>query len=154
MVMSSLRLQRLEEQKGKLDGLDLIREALGEATSSLPESSPPRSKISTTTQNQKEKEIKCTTNKSKKTLAATEITHMGLVLQHPSFKSNPFSAIQQHLRNSLSSDREKLAVESKKRSQEEITLIAKKKDIRKERIRDAKFAKHKKGRQNNTNQRR
>jgi len=153
--MSSLRLQRLEEQKGKLDGLDLIREALGEATSSVSESSPPRSKISTSTQNQQKKEIKsCNTNKSKKTLAATEITHMGLVLQHPSFKSNPFSAIQQHLRNSLSSDREKLAVESKKRSQEEITLTAKKKEERKERIRDAKFSKHKKGRQNNTNQRR
>ena len=150
--MSSLRLQRLEEQKGKLDGLDLIREALCE---SLSESSPPRSKIPTTTQNQKsKKEMKCNTNKSKKTLAATEITHMGLVLQHPSFKSNPFSAIQQHLRNSLSSDREKLAVESKKRSQEEITFRQSKKETRKERIRDAKFAKHKKGRQNNTNQRR
>ena len=148
MVMSSLRLQRLEEQKGKLDGLDLIREALGE---SLSESSPPKSKIPTTTQNEKKKEIKCNTNKSKKTLAATEITHMGLVLQHPSFKSNPFSAIQQHLRNSLSSDREKLNAESKKRTTEEITLIAKKKEERKERIRDAKFAKHKKGRHNNTN---
>ena len=150
MVMSSLRLQRLEEQKGKLDGMDLIREALGESLSE----SPPKAKIPTTTQNEKKKEIKCTTNKSKKTLAATEITHMGLVLQHPSFKSNPFSAIQQHLRNSLSSDREKLAVESKKRSQEEITVTAKKKEERKERIRDAKFSKHKKGRQKNTNQRR
>ena len=153
MVMSSLRLQRLEEQKGKLDGLDLIREALGEATSSLVESQT--TKIPSTTQNEKsKKEMKCNTNKSKKTLAATEITHMGLVLQHPSFKSNPFSAIQQHLRNSLSSDREKLAVESKKRSQEEITFRQSKKETRKERIRDAKFAKHKKGRQNNTNQRR
>lgn len=147
--MSSLRLQRLEEQKGKLDGLDLIREALGEATSSLVESQT--TKIPTTTQNQRKKDIKCNTNKSKKTLAATEITHMGLVLQHPSFKSNPFSAIQQHLRNSLSSDREKLAVESKKRTIEETTQIKKKKEERKERIRDAKFAKHKKGRQNNTN---
>ena len=152
MVMSSLRLQRLEEQKGKLDGLDLIREALGEATSSLVESQT--TKIPTTTQNQRKKDIKCNTNKSKKTLAATEITHMGLVLQHPSFKSNPFSAIQQHLRNSLSSDREKLNAESKKRNAEESTLIAKKKELRKERIRDNKFAKHKKGRQNNTNQRR
>ena len=37
MVMSSLRLKKLEEQKGKLDGLDAIKEALTATTSTANE---------------------------------------------------------------------------------------------------------------------
>ena len=151
MVMSSLRLQRLEEQKGKLDGLDAIREALGEASSST---SPTKSMIaaakeimsnSNTRQNGNTTKKIINTNKSKKTLAATEITHMSLVLQHPSFKNNPFESIQQHLRNSLSNDAQKLKLDSIKRNEEDGKAAVKKKEERKERIRDAKFNKSKKG---------
>jgi len=144
MVMSSLRLQRLEEQKGKLDGLDAIREALGVAspsTKSITSAAKDLPKSVDKTTN-----LACNTNKSKKTLANTEISHMGLVLQHPSFKENPFAAIQQHLRNSLAPDAEKLKQESKKREEESIGLEAKKKEDKKERLRDAKFSKAQKRR--------
>jgi hypothetical protein len=72
MVMSSLRLQKLEEQKGKLDGLDAIRESLPEEFSST-----------TPTAKDLKTNPSCNTNKSKKAIANAEITHMGLVLEHP-----------------------------------------------------------------------
>ncbi len=146
MVMSSLRLQRLEEQKGRLDGLDAIREALGAAATSsaatpttATSTKPGATSAAETTKN------KLSTNKSKKTLANTEISHMSLVLQHPSFQQNPFDAIQQHLRNSLASDAEKLTQESQKRNEEDYKIESKKKEDKKERLRDAKFSKKKKG---------
>lgn len=150
MVMSSLRLQRLEEQKGRLDGLDAIREALGNAIS-------PSSKSSTAAAKDLSKSaetatlLACNTNKSKKTLANTEISHMGLVLQHPSFKENPFAAIQQHLRNSLAPEAEKMKKESLQRDEKDNVEKAKKKEERKEHIRDAKFNKHRKRRGFKTN---
>ena len=146
--MSSLRLKRLEEQKGKLDGLDAIREALGEASTSSKSMMAAAKELSSksTTDIDKSKKLPlCNTNKSKKTLANTEISHMGLVLQHPSFKEDPFAAIQQHLRNSLATDAEKLKQESQRRDEEDREMKAKKKEDRKERLRDAKFAKTKKG---------
>lgn len=73
MVMSSLRLQRLEEQKGKLDGLDAIRESLPEFTSSK----------SSDVKEKPKPVVLSSTNKSKKAIANTEISHMGLVLEHP-----------------------------------------------------------------------
>lgn len=138
MVMSSLRLQRLDQEKGKIDGLEAIREALGEAESS----SPTKAMIAAAKEPTQNERIIISSNQSKKKLAATEITHMNLVLQHPSFKSNPFDAIQQHLRNSLAGDAKKLNLESNKRSEEDAKVVATKKEERKERIRNAKFAKH------------
>mmetsp|Transcript_17034 Transcript_17034/g.35763 ORF Transcript_17034/g.35763 Transcript_17034/m.35763 type:complete len:223 (+) Transcript_17034:177-845(+) len=139
MVMSSLRLRRLEEQKGKLDGLDSIRDA-------LPSSNPKRLPGNSSTDSMHNSSVDlpqappCKTNRSKEVLANVEISHMGLVLDHPSFKENPFAAIQQHLRNSLASHREKLEQESTKRTQEENSEEAKKKEEKKDRIRDAKFS--------------
>lgn len=74
MVMSSLRLQRLEEQKGKFDGLDAIRESLPEFTSKSDVVEDEKNTPSVVVSN---------TNKSKKAIANTEISHMGLVLEHP-----------------------------------------------------------------------
>eukprot|EP00578_Thalassiosira_sp_NH16_P011927 CAMPEP_0181109358 /NCGR_PEP_ID=MMETSP1071-20121207/18133_1 /TAXON_ID=35127 /ORGANISM="Thalassiosira sp., Strain NH16" /LENGTH=264 /DNA_ID=CAMNT_0023193047 /DNA_START=49 /DNA_END=844 /DNA_ORIENTATION=+ len=147
MVMSSLRLQRLDEQKGKLDGLDAIREALGKVSplcnpmmSATEEMSKPAEDTMKLTFN---------TNKSKKTLANTEISHMGLVLEHPKFKEDPFAAIQQHLRNSLAPDAEKMKRESQKQDEEDNKIEAKKKEERKERLRDAKFSKKNRGYKSN-----
>jgi hypothetical protein len=142
MVMSSLRLQRLEEQKGKLDGLDAIRESLPafKTSAAIKDTSAPVSNPL----------APCSSNKSKKTLANTEISHMGLVLEHPAFQQNPFAAIQQHLRNSLAHDAEKLNAESLKRTEEEQIELSKKKEDRKERLRDAKFSKKKGNRNKNT----
>lgn len=132
MVMSSLRLRRLEDQKGKLDGLDAIREALSEALTSP---TPPTSDAA-----EGAKKLTCNTNRSKRTLANSEISHMSLVLSHPKFNEDPFAAIRLHLQNSLADDAEKLKAESKARDEEYIELVAKKKEAKKERIREAKFS--------------
>ncbi|KAL9183887.1 hypothetical protein ACHAXT_004743 [Thalassiosira profunda] len=134
MVMSSLRLQKLEEQKTRIDGLDAIKEALGEAAASA--SAKEKAKA-----DDAQKKMACNTNKSKKRVANSEISHMGLVLQHPSFQDNPFAAIQTHLKNSLAADAEKLQQEAQIREEKDTELEAKKKEERKERIRDAKFSK-------------
>ena len=138
--MSSLRLRRLEDQVGKLDGLDAIREALRDASSSSRSSGnaekgkgtpPPMSSSS------------CNTNRSRRALVNAEISHMGLVLSHPAFNDDPFSAIRQHLRNSLVNDAEKLRTISEARDVADGTSLARKKEERKERQRDAKFANNK-----------
>ena len=69
---------------------------------------------------------------------------MGLVLQHPSFVANPFAAIQQHLRNSLASDAEKLREKGLIRKEEDKRFEAQKKEEKKERIKEAKFNKSRK----------
>ena len=43
-------------------------------------------------------------NKSKKNVALTELSHFKLVLQHPTFQSDPFSTIMEHLDNTLPSE--------------------------------------------------
>ena len=75
MVLSSLRMHRLEEQKGKLDGFDAIRESLPGFTSAPPPDTKSKTEVNPV--------LTCNTNKSKKSIANTEIRHMGLVLEHP-----------------------------------------------------------------------
>lgn len=144
LVMSSLRLQRLEEQKGKLDGLDAIREALGEALS--PSSKSKDSEGQSDAKNSdKDRNVPCNTNKSKKTVGIAEITHMGRVLRHPAFDEDPFAAIQQHLRNSLAPEAERMKRESLKREEVDDCAEVKKREERKERARDVKFSKKGRG---------
>ena len=138
MVLSSLRLKRLEGQVGKLDGLDAIREALGVASSSSSSSSSGAAAVEGG--GAKKVPPTCDTNKSRRALANAEISHMGLVLRHPAFNEDPFEAIRQHLRNSLAGDAEKLDTASKARDEEDGKLDAKKKEEKKERLRDAKFS--------------
>ena len=137
MVMSSLRLKRLEEQKGKLDGLDAIKEALASTTTSTSDAVSREAQSSS----QSAEKLLSHTVKAKKNLANREIGQMSLVLEHPSFVENPFAAIQQHLRNSLESDAEVLKAESLKREKEDKLAEEKKKEDRKERIRDIRFSK-------------
>ena len=139
MVLSSLRLKRLEGQVGKLDGLDAIREALGVASSSLSSSGA----AAVEGGGAKKVPPTCDTNRSRRALANAEISHMGLVLRHPAFNDDPFEAIRQHLRNSLAGDAEKLDTASKARDEEDGKLDAKKKEEKKERLKDAKFSKKK-----------
>lgn len=135
MVMSSLRLKKLEEQKGKLDGLDAIKEALTSTTSTATEAQSSAHPSAPAVQ-----QLSSHTVKAKKNLANSEIGHMGLVLEHPSFIENPFAAIQQHLRNSLESDAEMLQEESLKREKEYKIIEDKKKEEKKEKIRDIRFS--------------
>ena len=139
MVLSSLRLKRLEGQVGKLDGLDAIREALGEASSSSSSSGA----AAVERGGAKKVPPTCDTNRSRRALANAEISHMGLVLRHPAFNDDPFEAIRQHLRNSLAADAEKLDTESKARHEEDSKLDAKKKEEKKERLMEAKLSKKK-----------
>jgi hypothetical protein len=136
MVMSSLRLRRLDEQVGKLDGLDAIREALRDASSSSSSSAPPPPLPTPSSSSRN-------TNRSRKALADAEISHMGLVLGHPAFIDDPFSAIRQHLRNTLADDAVTLRTTSQARILADGTSLARKREERKERQREAKFANNK-----------
>jgi hypothetical protein len=123
MILSTLKLQREEEQKHRLDGLDALKEALiTTTTTSTPEQ--------TTTQTP-------TTNKGKKYVAAREMEHMKLVLQHPAFQSNPFEAIQQHLRNTLAGQAQELEAKSKERYKSDLQKEQVKKQKRKQRIQES-----------------
>jgi hypothetical protein len=122
MIFSTLKLQREEEQKHRLDGLDALKEALPTTAASTPEQ--------TTSQ-------LLTTNKRKKKIAATEMEHMNLVLQHPAFQSNPFDAIQQHLRNTLAGQAQVLEAKSKERYEANLQKEQAKKEKKKQRIQEA-----------------
>ena len=100
MVLSTLRLQRQEQQKNQIDGLDALREALPMATSAS------KNVLAATPAISDKEQRPVVSNKQKQSIAATEVTHYNLVLQHPSFQSNPFETMQQHLRNTLARDAE------------------------------------------------
>lgn len=113
MIMSSLRLQKLDQQKKRIDGLDLLKEALDDAVNSKTEKTDSNSADKTKKNGDKNSNI-VTTNKEKKEIALTEINHMNLVLQHPSFKENPFKTIQQHLKNTFPTTVDSPALSSSK----------------------------------------
>uniref|UniRef100_A0A6U3U1Y0 Uncharacterized protein n=1 Tax=Ditylum brightwellii TaxID=49249 RepID=A0A6U3U1Y0_9STRA len=145
MVLSSLRVKRLEEQKNRIDGLDAIREALP-SSKNLQEKPPSEGEDKGDNDNS----VQCNTNKSKKDLAGREMTQMNLVLQHPSFQSDPYSTIREHLLNTLAAQAEEQTVEDKKRRHEEKEKAAEKKTLKKERLREAKFSKPKNKRAGST----
>ena len=139
MVMSSLRLRQIDEQKGKIDGFDLLKEALP-SLNDIAAASKARKKA------KQNATLSTTTNKAKKRLATQEISQFGLVLDHPSFKSNPFESIQKHLRNSLAPEVKELEAKSIRRGKEQEAMETKKKEERKDRQREARFLKAKGGR--------
>ena len=149
MVMSSLRLKRLENQKGKLDGMDSMKEAL----ITVAKVQPNNTDNNNTNKSVIKKENPTTTintNRSKQSLTSTEVSHLGLVLQHPSFQSNPFATIQEHLKNTLADQAKELEMKAEKKRKENDDKAIQRKEARKERIRDANYRKHtKKGRRKN-----
>ncbi|KAL3940737.1 MAG: hypothetical protein SGBAC_004769 [Bacillariaceae sp.] len=104
MILSSLKLKALDEQKG-INGLSSIREALIGST---------KDKIQGKLEHQTQ-----LTNKGKQKLVAEEVHHMGLVLEHPSFKENPFETMQEHLRNTLAQQKAELESKARERSDQE-----------------------------------
>lgn len=136
MILSTLALKRKEEQKSRIDGLDALKEALGGVTETS-------KKVENDNKQNKEEEkvVVMVTNKAKKDLATKEIHHMNLVLQHPSFKENPFAAIQEHLKNTLSSQAEQQKIEHMKQKKVEKRKEELKKKKRKENKELAKAAK-------------
>jgi len=132
MILSTLKLKRMEEQKNRIDGLDAIKEAL----------------VQTIKENQEQKEateeqikINVKSNKAKKDIAQKEITHLNLVLQHPTFQSNPFATMQEHLRNTRAQRAKEQEETAKKERIEEEKKDKEKKEAKKERIRNAKYEK-------------
>mmetsp|Transcript_30034 Transcript_30034/g.70814 ORF Transcript_30034/g.70814 Transcript_30034/m.70814 type:complete len:135 (-) Transcript_30034:1320-1724(-) len=121
MILSSLMLQRQEDQKKRIDGLDAIKEAL----------------MDTATKNASGRAIEpqvlqhVTTNKAKRQLVAKEVEHMNLILQHPSFKQDPFETMQQHLKNTFAEERKQQELLSKKRTEQEKLKSEAKKSIKK-----------------------
>ena len=86
LILSTLKLQKEEDQKKRIDGMDAIRKAL-KAT---------MTKSTTSDSSKDDTGDRVETNKAKQQVAAKEVTHMNLVLQHPAFQSNPFDTIIQY----------------------------------------------------------
>ena len=140
MVLSTLKLKKIEEQKGRIDGLDAIKDALSETVKKSQQMS------NDSTEEIHDKSEAAKTNKAKKDIAQKELTHFNLVLQHPSFQSDPFATMQEHLRNSFVKQAEGLAAVAKDEIIEEAKKVVEKKEARKERIRNAKYEKGRRGR--------
>lgn len=139
MIMSSLQLQKEDEQKKRIDGLDALKEALMETATKGSEGEQ------ATAANRKAAPT-ITTNKAKQEILSSELNHMSLVLQHPSFQANPFEALQEHLRNSLAKQGKEQQEASLARIQRETKAKAQRKQDKKERLRQATFKGKKKGR--------
>lgn len=111
LILSSLRLKQDQEQKQRIDGLDAIKEALMNTTSTTSKDDaalivPHQPTV-----------VK--SNKAKQRLVAEEVEHLSLVLQHPAYKADPFATMQEHLRNTLAKERQQQEAASKQRSRQE-----------------------------------
>lgn len=93
MILSSLRLSHQAEEQ-RLDGFRAL-------WNTLPSADTTNSSIEQDVSTSRNETIVLRHNKQKRNIAATEIIHYNLVLQHPSFQSNPFGSMQEHLRNTL-----------------------------------------------------
>ena len=113
MILSSLMLQRQEDQKKRIDGLDAIKQALMNTTA--------KNKVAGEDDdgNTRAEPQHVSTNKAKRKLVASEVEHINLILQHPAFKEDPFETMQEHLRNTFAEDRKHQEKLSQKRTQEE-----------------------------------
>jgi len=131
MVLSSLRLQKIESDKGRLDGLTEMRDALTQAVKTS------RKKK----QQQQQKVVVITKNNEKKSVAQRELPHLNLVLEHPSFQENPFATMQEHLKNTLANQKVILEQQAQKERLVQQTKQKQRTEARKEHIRDAKYLK-------------
>lgn len=143
MILSTLKLQKMEEQKHRIDGLDAIKEAL---TQTIKENQARLIEAEEKKKKEQLEEAVLKTNKAKKNVAQKEMNHLNLVLQHPSFQSNPFATIQEHLRNTLAQQATEQEEVAKKERQEDAKKEKEKKEAKKERIRNAKYEKGRKQR--------
>jgi len=138
MILSSLRLKKQDDQRGKLDGMDAIKEALSQTIQRNREISRQKSPSSAA---EVTGDLLTKSNKDKRNVAQTEIPHLNLVLQHPSFQANPFATMQEHLRNSVKEQKNCLQMQADKQRQDDQKKIQDKKEEKKERIRDLKYRK-------------
>lgn len=130
MILSTLMLQRREEQKKRIDGLDAIREALIDTVRSG----------ETTHDDSEEHAPSYGTNRSKKGLVTGEIERMQLVQQHPAFKEDPFATLQEHLKNSLAKQNEKRKQEAKIKGEDDKKKQEQRRKAKKDRLKGVKKA--------------
>lgn len=140
MVMSSLKLKHAEDQKSRIDGLDAIKNALVETIKHGVTRTETKAGVLDEPEHTK-------TNNSKKNIARKEINQLNLVLQHPSFQTNPFATIQEHLKNTFAAQAEIQERNAVIERTEQAKRAEQKKVERKERIRDSKFEKTRRRRQ-------
>lgn len=129
LVLSTLLLQKQEDQKKRIDGLDALKEALQATMAEVHVTSTNSEGAALPSQHK-------ITNKSKKELAAREVSHLALVLEHPAFQSNPFATIQEHLKNTLAGQAKELESEGKTKALEKTKLADKRKRVKKARQRE------------------
>ena len=139
MILLSLQLQKEQDQKKRMDGLDALKEALLETVQESPTTKPATTSL---TQN-----VVVKSNKAKQRLASSELVHMSLVLQHPVFQSNPFETIQAHLRNTLAPQGKQQEAATALKLQQEQQATQQRKQAKKERLLDSKG--NNKGNKNN-----
>ena len=72
------------------------------------------------------------------------MNHYSLVLQHPSYQSNPFETMQEHLRNTLAKQKEQQQIESSKRTQDETQQREKQRQLKREQLDGVKKKKSRK----------
>ena len=141
MILSSLLLQKQEEQKKRIDGLDAIKQALLSTTTGSDDAK--RSSHEAQLQNEAAPLV-VATNKAKPKLVAEEVEHMSLILQHPAYKANPFETMQEHLRNTLAASKAQQEEISKQRTQQERQKVQEKQRLKKERMEGVRKKKNKK----------
>jgi hypothetical protein len=99
-VNTSLNLTELRENKKKIQGgsMDGIKDAIDEVDVKTGDKS--------STKKADAPKILINSNHKKLVVGVSEVTQMKLVLEHPAFKSNPFSAIMTHLKNEVGEGRD------------------------------------------------
>jgi hypothetical protein len=130
LVLSSLQLQHEEDQKKRIDGLDALKKALLQSTATDGDNPA----VAPATDAPAHSMLK--TNKNKKELTAREVTHFGLVLEHPSFQSNPFATIKEHLKNTLALSAQDVRAQSALRDKQVAAKDEEKKRIKKEKLQE------------------
>lgn len=145
MILSTLHLKKLEANKGRIDGMDSIKDALSD---SMPMETNQSDTVTVNNETQQTQKSAATpkSNRAKQNLAQRELHHMNLVLQHPTFNSDPFATIQEHLKNTLANQAKQLEQEAEKKQKEHEKQRNEAKEAKKERLRDYKYAKNKRGR--------
>lgn len=171
MILSSLMLQKQEEQKKRIDGLDAIKQALMDTSKTTTTTLGTRTGISSNNDTKQQeqhdadgKEQKhpgdddeqelvsssklvgtmvhhVSTVKAKQKLMSTELEHMHLVLQHPAYQKNPFATLQEHLTNSYKKERQVQESISKKRTTKDNKITIQKKQHKKEILRGSIYKK-------------
>ncbi len=136
LILSTLMLQKREDQKRRIDGLDAIRDALLETTKETSKHKDGSKKDNDN--NDDEYQPTYGTNRAKKGIMTNEIERMNLVMEHPAFKEDPFGAIQEHLRNTLAGQKEKRQKEAKTKAIQDKVKQEHKKNEKKERLQGVK----------------